>query len=172
MPILFVSTVMLAGAAWCSHLCYIGSWDNALAGHGRTKENPRTWKLMRWGLAVQLDRADQSFPGAVPTQLRWVRSLQLCLPLQRTDKKRHKETTSRGILHSVRRLLSGLFQECSGLFFFKAETRNRAQYICGDCGIPARLFSGYCAYLKLLIFGIESNPVKGIDHTGGYIAKM
>ena len=117
-------------------------------------------------------RADQSFPGAVPTQLRWVRSLQLNLPLQRTDKKRHKETTSRGILHSVRRLLSGLFQECSGLFFFKAETPNRAQYICRDCGIPARLISGYCAYLKLLIFGIESNPVKGIDHTGGYIAKM
>jgi len=54
MPILFVSTVLLVGAAWCSHLCYIGSWDNALAGLGRPKENPRRWKLVRWGLAASI----------------------------------------------------------------------------------------------------------------------
>jgi len=31
MVILFLSTVVLVGPAWCSHLCYIGSWDDALA---------------------------------------------------------------------------------------------------------------------------------------------
>jgi NAD-dependent dihydropyrimidine dehydrogenase PreA subunit len=28
MLILFISTVILVGPAWCSHLCYIGAWDN------------------------------------------------------------------------------------------------------------------------------------------------
>lgn len=28
MPILFASTVVLVGSAWCSHLCYIGAWDD------------------------------------------------------------------------------------------------------------------------------------------------
>ncbi len=28
MPILFISTVLLVGPAWCSHLCYIGAWDH------------------------------------------------------------------------------------------------------------------------------------------------
>jgi ferredoxin len=31
MPILFLATVIVAGPAWCSHLCYIGAWDNLLA---------------------------------------------------------------------------------------------------------------------------------------------
>ncbi len=43
MPILFVSTVMLVGPAWCSYLCYFGSWD-ALAAH--RKKHFR--KLSRW----------------------------------------------------------------------------------------------------------------------------
>lgn len=29
MPILFCATLVLAGPAWCSYLCYIGSWDLA-----------------------------------------------------------------------------------------------------------------------------------------------
>ncbi|MEW5814610.1 MAG: 4Fe-4S binding protein [Spirochaetota bacterium] len=28
MPVLFLFTVLIAGPAWCSHLCYIGAWDN------------------------------------------------------------------------------------------------------------------------------------------------
>jgi len=28
MIILLLSTILLAGPAWCSHLCYIGAWDN------------------------------------------------------------------------------------------------------------------------------------------------
>ncbi|MCD6090105.1 MAG: 4Fe-4S binding protein [Bacteroidales bacterium] len=28
MPILLLSTMAIAGPGWCSHLCYIGAWDN------------------------------------------------------------------------------------------------------------------------------------------------
>lgn len=31
MTILFLSTIILTGPAWCSHLCYFGSFDNRLA---------------------------------------------------------------------------------------------------------------------------------------------
>ncbi|MBP7635238.1 [Fe-S]-binding protein [Candidatus Ozemobacteraceae bacterium] len=31
MPILYGATLLLAGSAWCSHLCYIGAWDHACA---------------------------------------------------------------------------------------------------------------------------------------------
>ncbi len=31
MLILFLSTVALVGSAWCSHLCYIGVWDDAVS---------------------------------------------------------------------------------------------------------------------------------------------
>jgi len=31
MLILFVGTVLFVGSAWCSHLCYVGAWDNLLA---------------------------------------------------------------------------------------------------------------------------------------------
>ncbi len=31
MPILFASTVLIAGPAWCSHLCYFGAWDGLCA---------------------------------------------------------------------------------------------------------------------------------------------
>jgi NAD-dependent dihydropyrimidine dehydrogenase PreA subunit len=37
MLILYGVTVLLAGPAWCSHLCYIGAWDSALA---RAKKRP------------------------------------------------------------------------------------------------------------------------------------
>jgi polyferredoxin len=37
MPILFASTLLLVGPAWCSHLCYIGAWDDALS---RTRRKP------------------------------------------------------------------------------------------------------------------------------------
>jgi len=44
MTILFLSTVILSGPAWCSHLCYFGSLDN-LAAQGKTKMKPL--KLLR-----------------------------------------------------------------------------------------------------------------------------
>ncbi|MFH1912794.1 MAG: 4Fe-4S binding protein [Pseudomonadota bacterium] len=34
MPILFGVTVLLVGPAWCSHLCYIGAWDDAMSRRG------------------------------------------------------------------------------------------------------------------------------------------
>jgi polyferredoxin len=36
MPILFSATILLVGPAWCSHLCYIGAWDN-LASRARRR---------------------------------------------------------------------------------------------------------------------------------------
>lgn len=46
MPILFVSTVLLSGPAWCSHLCYFGAIDNLAAG-GKTHRGPirNKWAL-------------------------------------------------------------------------------------------------------------------------------
>lgn len=35
MTILFLSTVVLTGPAWCSHFCYFGAWDNIAASAGK-----------------------------------------------------------------------------------------------------------------------------------------
>ena len=49
MPILFGSTVLLSGAAWCSYLCYIGSWD-AVAAEKMKKPQP----MPRWRQPVRI----------------------------------------------------------------------------------------------------------------------
>ncbi|UCE40897.1 MAG: 4Fe-4S binding protein [Candidatus Aminicenantes bacterium] len=49
MPILFGSTVLLTGAAWCSYLCYIGSWD-AVAAERMKKSQP----MPRWRQPVRI----------------------------------------------------------------------------------------------------------------------
>ncbi len=49
MPILFAATVILVGPAWCSHLCYIGAWDN-IASHGRNKPK----KMPVWRQPVRI----------------------------------------------------------------------------------------------------------------------
>ncbi len=48
MPILFLSTVALAGPAWCSHLCYIGAWDDQCSRRGPKKTGfvPRRWAIL------------------------------------------------------------------------------------------------------------------------------
>ncbi len=38
MTILFLSTVILTGPAWCSHLCYFGAFDNLASGGKTSKE--------------------------------------------------------------------------------------------------------------------------------------
>ncbi|MFC2137825.1 4Fe-4S binding protein [Bacteroidota bacterium] len=38
MPILFLSTIVLSGPAWCSQLCYFGAFDN-LAANGKKRSN-------------------------------------------------------------------------------------------------------------------------------------
>lgn len=49
MPILFISTVVLVGPAWCSHLCYIGSWDNAASDIKRKPQKLPLWtSRVRW----------------------------------------------------------------------------------------------------------------------------
>lgn len=49
MPILFVATVLLAGAAWCSHLCYVGAWDALFA---RKTKKPKS--MPRWRQPVRV----------------------------------------------------------------------------------------------------------------------
>ena len=46
MSILFISTVVLSGPAWCSHLCYFGAIDSLAAG-GKTRPGPirNKWAL-------------------------------------------------------------------------------------------------------------------------------
>lgn len=52
MPILFLSTVLLVGPAWCSHLCYVGAWDGLAASRiFRPKRMPR-WR--RWWQVIIL----------------------------------------------------------------------------------------------------------------------
>lgn len=47
MPILFAATLVFVGPAWCSHLCYIGAWDDAAArsvrGSSRRPKPMPTW---------------------------------------------------------------------------------------------------------------------------------
>jgi polyferredoxin len=51
MPILFASTILLVGPAWCSHLCYIGAWDGlAATTRRRSRRLPAAWTWLRFGL--------------------------------------------------------------------------------------------------------------------------
>jgi hypothetical protein len=51
--LLFV-TVVLVGPAWCSWLCYIGAWDQLLAGRRRLRRplSPRARERVRLGLLI------------------------------------------------------------------------------------------------------------------------
>jgi polyferredoxin len=69
---LFLSTVLLVGPAWCSHLCYLGAWDDLAATRRQHGAKP----LPRWtragkavfALAVILAAFLMGFAG-VPGQL-------------------------------------------------------------------------------------------------------
>jgi len=52
MPILYLSTLLLAGPGWCSHLCYIGAADDACARFGRKTPKRLPGKLGWWRLAT------------------------------------------------------------------------------------------------------------------------
>lgn len=50
---LYGATLLLVGPAWCSHLCYIGAWDDLAAGRGRLRPKPnmqgrRPWTRWSW----------------------------------------------------------------------------------------------------------------------------
>lgn len=48
MPILFLATVLLLGPAWCSHLCYVGAWDDSASrARRRPRPLPRSRNLVR-----------------------------------------------------------------------------------------------------------------------------
>jgi polyferredoxin len=51
MPFLFASTVLLVGPAWCSHLCYIGAWDDVCSR--RAPKIPRVLSP-RWTVGGRL----------------------------------------------------------------------------------------------------------------------
>jgi ferredoxin len=57
MPILYLSTLFLVGPAWCSHLCYIGAWDDTASRLGPAPPGPlprRAWltRSLALGLVV------------------------------------------------------------------------------------------------------------------------
>ncbi|MFZ5518864.1 MAG: 4Fe-4S binding protein [Candidatus Zhuqueibacterota bacterium] len=49
MPILFLSTIILVGPAWCSYLCYVGAWDSLAS---RALKRPQ--RLPEWRRAAQI----------------------------------------------------------------------------------------------------------------------
>ncbi|WP_082936318.1 4Fe-4S binding protein [Halodesulfovibrio spirochaetisodalis] len=53
MLILFSISVLLVGPAWCSHLCYIGAWDDRM---GRVR-NGKTGRLPAWAPKVRIGLA-------------------------------------------------------------------------------------------------------------------
>ena len=55
MLILFVSTVLLVGSAWCSHLCYLGSGDNISSSQSRRPKGlPPWWSRVRIGVLFSI----------------------------------------------------------------------------------------------------------------------
>ena len=54
MPILFGSTLLLVGPAWCSHLCYIGAWDNRMAVKTHLSPQPTWAPVLRWSILVMI----------------------------------------------------------------------------------------------------------------------
>ena len=52
MPILYLSTVLLVGPGWCSHLCYIGAADDACARLGHRTPERLSGRLAYWRLAT------------------------------------------------------------------------------------------------------------------------
>ncbi|WP_244148809.1 4Fe-4S binding protein [Desulfonatronum thioautotrophicum] len=53
MLILFLSTVLLVGPAWCSHLCYIGAWDHQASLRTKRPQGMSSWAFpARLGIFV------------------------------------------------------------------------------------------------------------------------
>lgn len=52
MPMLFLTTVILSGPAWCSHICYFGGLDNLAAASAARKTNVRPGTALKWSLVL------------------------------------------------------------------------------------------------------------------------
>lgn len=64
MPIVFVVSLLLVGPAWCSYLCYLGSWDLQAAG-----ARPRPRLLPRWRHGARLVVLTALVTGALALRL-------------------------------------------------------------------------------------------------------
>jgi ferredoxin len=64
MPILFGATLLLVGPAWCSHLCYIGAWDDGCARLGGRRPGARPAWPVRWLVAARLGTLALAVGGA------------------------------------------------------------------------------------------------------------
>ena len=51
MVFLFIGTIVLVGPAWCSHLCYIGAWDDAAS---RSQKVPGYYRNDRVRIAISI----------------------------------------------------------------------------------------------------------------------
>jgi ferredoxin-type protein NapH len=51
MPILFLTTIVLSGPAWCSQLCYFGAVDALFSQKGRPQKIRRK-KVVRWSIFI------------------------------------------------------------------------------------------------------------------------
>jgi ferredoxin len=67
MPILFASTVLVAGPAWCSHLCYFGAWDGLCASR-----SARAGRLPGWARWTRVSAL--ALAVAAPLALRLTRT--------------------------------------------------------------------------------------------------
>jgi ferredoxin-type protein NapH len=47
MPVLFLSTLLLTGPAWCSHFCYFGAFDNTAASFKKKGHNVKHKKAVK-----------------------------------------------------------------------------------------------------------------------------
>lgn len=55
MLVLFGATLLLVGPAWCSHLCYVGAWDDVLSrSGGRPAPSSTLRALSLWGRGTAL----------------------------------------------------------------------------------------------------------------------
>lgn len=70
MPLLFASTLLLVGPAWCSHLCYIGAWDDACSRWGakRGAKPPRVLSTA-WTVGGRLAALALACGGALALRL-------------------------------------------------------------------------------------------------------
>lgn len=149
MFILFAVTLVLVGPAWCSHLCYIGAWDNLAATRKpRAGTLPGWTKKLRWliclavlavafllgrsGLPISLAIAAAAVFGlaGVGIMLIWSR---------RTGRMTHCTT------YCPMGLLANIFGKIN-------PWRIRMQSECCACGICSR----YCRYGALSVEDIRS----------------
>jgi len=75
MVALFLSTIVLVGPAWCSHLCYIGAWDDTASRARKTPQPLPKWRpKARLAILIAVVAAALALRvgGASPATAAWV----------------------------------------------------------------------------------------------------